>query len=419
MHDERTTDVELRWSASSLARTLTACAGLALVLAGVCSRWQLVVFAAPMLGVLASRSWQRRPPSVAVRSFPGLQRCFEEEEVTATIDLQSQSADLVAELEVTGVSGMQTQIQEGSTAQHAEVTACAPRWGRYPLRARVRMEAPGGLWCGTATVDVADVYVFPLAPPQSTPVPRTELPDRLGTHLTRHIGPGVEFADIRPYLPGDQLRAVNWAVSARRGALHVTQRLTDRAADVVVLVDMSAQPAGPATTATERALRGATQVVQTALRNGDRAGVVGLGGSRPRWLNPDIGRRQFYRVLDAALAAGSEYHSMTGTLAPRAAVPPGAVVVAFSTLLDTNFALALIDLRERGHTVVAVDVMEGWPFEGDDEPILERMWALQRSAMYRDMRVVGVEVISWPTDVTVDQAMRLVPPQPTARRRRT
>jgi uncharacterized protein (DUF58 family) len=281
------------------------------------------------------------------------------------------------------------------------------------------MEAPGGLLCGTSTVDVADVYVFPLAPTQSTPVPRTELPDRLGTHLTRHIGPGVEFADIRPYLPGDQLRTVNWAVSARRGTLHVTQRLTDRAADVVVLVDMSAQPAGPATTATERALRGATQVVQTALRNGDRAGLVGLGGRRPRWLNPDIGRRQFYRILDAALAAGNEYHSMAGTLAPPAAVPPGAVVVAFSTLLDTSFALALIDLRERGHTVVVVDVMEGWPFEDEDEePILERMWALQRSAMFRDMRVVGVEVIAWPTDVAVDQAMRLMPTRPTVRRRR-
>jgi uncharacterized protein (DUF58 family) len=418
MPDERTTDVELRWSASSLAKILAACVGLALVLALICSRWQLVVFAAPMLGVLASRGQQRRPPSVAVRCFPGLQRCFEEEEVAATIELQSQSTDVVAELEVTGVSGMQTRIQEGSTAQHVEVTVCAPKWGRYPLRAWVRMEAPGGLLRGTGAVDAADVYVFPLAPPQPTPVPRTELPDRLGTHLTRHIGPGVEFADIRPYLPGDQLRTVNWAVSARRGALHVTQRLTDRAADVVVLVDMSAQPLGPATTATERALRGATQVVQTALRNGDRAGLVGLGGRRPRWLNPDIGRRQFYRVLDAALAAGSEYRSMTGTLAPQAAVPPGAVVVAFSTLLDTNFALALIDLRERGHTVVVVDVLEGWPFEGEDEPILERMWALQRSAMYRDMRVVGVEVIAWPTDVTVDQAMRLVPPQPSFRRRR-
>jgi uncharacterized protein (DUF58 family) len=419
MPDERTTDIELRWSASALARTLAACAGLALVLAVLWSRWQLVVFAAPMLGVLASRHWQHRPPLVAVRSSPGLQRCFEGEEAAATIELQSQTTDVVAEIGVTSISGMQIHIQEGSTAQHAEVTACAPKWGRYPLRAQVRMEAPGGLLCGTTTVDVADVYVFPQAPPQSTPLPRTELPDRLGTHLTRHIGPGVEFADIRPYLPGDQLRTVNWAVSARRGALHVTQRLTDRAADVVVLVDMSAQPAGPATAATERALRGATQVVQTALRNGDRAGLVGLGGGRPRWLNPDIGRRQFYRILDAALAAGSEYHSVTGTLAPRAAVPPGAIVVAFSTLLETNFALALIDLRERGHTVVVVDVMEGWPFEGEDEPMLERMWGLQRSAMYRDMRVVGVEVIAWPTDVTVEQAMRLVPTRSTVRRRRT
>ncbi len=69
--------------------------------------------------------------------------------------------------------------------------------------------------------------------------------------------------------------------------------------------------------------------------------------------------------------------------------------------------------------MVVVDVMDGSPFESENEPILERMWGLQRSAMYRDMRVVGVEVIAWPTDVTVDQAMRLVPPQSTVRRRRT
>src|SRR6476661_839516 len=144
----------------------------------------------------------------------------------------------------------------------------------------------------------------PLAPPQSTMIPKTELLDRLGTHLTRHIGPGVEYADIRPYVPGDQLRTVNWPVSARRGSLHVTQRLTDRAADVVVLIDMYAQPPGPATEATDRALRGAVQVVQSALRSGDRAGVVTLGGGRPRWLGAEIGRRQFYRVLDALLAAG-------------------------------------------------------------------------------------------------------------------
>jgi uncharacterized protein (DUF58 family) len=235
--------------------------------------------------------------------------------------------------------------------------------------------------------------------------------------LTRHTGPGVEYADIRAYLPGDQLRTVNWAVSARRGSLHVTERLTDRAADVVVLVDNSAQAAGPATEATERAVRGATQVVQTALRNGDRAGVVALGGRRPRWLGADIGRRQFYRVLDAVLGAGGEFETTTGTLAPRAAVPPGAIVVAFSTLLDTEFALALIDLKKRGHTVVAIDVLHGAPFAEEQDPIITRMWALQRAAMYRDMGVIGIDVVSWPHDVTLDQSMRLVPDHARARRR--
>ena len=87
--------------------------------------------------------------------------------------------------------------------------------------------------------------------------------------------------------------------------------------------------------------------------------IVALGGGRPRWLGAEIGRRQFYRVLDTVLGAGDEFETTTGTLAPRAALPPGAIVVAFSTMLDTEFALALIDLRKRGHTVVAVDVLEG------------------------------------------------------------
>jgi uncharacterized protein (DUF58 family) len=198
-------------------------------------------------------------------------------------------------------------------------------------------------------------------------------------------------------------------VSARRGRLHVTQRLTDRSADVVVLIDGYPQPAGPATDATERVVRGAAQVVQTALRNGDRAGLVTLGGHRPRWLGADIGQRQFYRVLDAVLDAGDEFESTTGTLAPRAAIPSGAIVVGFSTLLDTEFALALIDLRRRGHVVVAVDVLQGAPFRAAQDPLVERMWSLQRSAMYRDMGTVGVDVVAWEPDRSLDQSMQAVP----------
>jgi uncharacterized protein (DUF58 family) len=129
----------------------------------------------------------------------------------------------------------------------------------------------------------------------------------------------------------------------------------------------------------------------------------------PRWLGADIGRRQFYRVLDTVLDVGSDSIPSTGTLVPRAAIPNGAIVIAFSTMLDTQFALALIDLRKRGHTVVAIDVLEGAPFEGEIAPMIARMWRIERSARYRDMTTVGVDVVAWPSGITLDQAMRLVP----------
>jgi uncharacterized protein (DUF58 family) len=392
-----------------LTRAVATCAGVALAAALIGSRWQLIAFVAPLLGVLCSIGWQKTVPKVYVHAEPGLQRCFEGEQTQVSVWASAEPGDVAVALAITGVDGMRVDVADGDHEGRQTVSVVADRWGRYPIRATVDVVAPGGLLSGTATVDATDVFVFPVAPPQSTAIPRTELLDRLGTHLTRHTGPGVEYADIRPYVPGDQLRTVNWPVSARRGSLHVTQRLTDRAADVVVLIDMYSQPPGPATEATERALRGAVQVVQSALRSGDRAGIVTLGGGRPRWLGAEIGRRQFYRVLDTLLGAGDEFDTTTGTLAPRAALPPGAIVVGFSTMLDTEFALSLIDLRKRGHTVVAVDVLEGAPFGEGKDPLFTRMWAMQRSFMYRDMGTVGVDVVSWPSEHTLDQSMRLVP----------
>ncbi|HUH67714.1 MAG TPA: DUF58 domain-containing protein [Mycobacterium sp.] len=410
-----TREVELRWRASQLTRAIATCAGVALAAAVIGARWQLIAFAAPLLGVLCSTSWQRPVPKIHMHGEPDSQRCFENEQARMTVWATEESGAAGAsgasavELAVSAVEGMQLEVLDSDSNQAKAVVATAQRWGRYPIRARVDVVARGGLLAGTGTVDAADVIVFPLTPPQSTPIPQTELLDRLGAHLTRHIGPGVEYADIRPYMPGDQLRAMNWPVSARRGQLHVTQRLTDRAADVVVLIDTYRQPAGPATDATERVVRGAAQVVQTALRHGDRVGIVALGGKRPRWLGADIGQRQFYRVLDAVLGAGDRFENTTGTLAPRAAVPAGAIVIAFSTLLDTEFALALIDLRKRGHVVVAVDILDSSPFQGAQDPLVDRMWALQRSAMYRDMATIGVDIVSWRADQSLEQSMGVLP----------
>ncbi len=386
---------------------LCAVAGLAAAL--ISGRWALIGFAAPLLGVLCSIPWQRPVPPMSVRATPNVLRCFEGDREQTEVTLDGAAGRGAAALTVAAPQGMATELLDSDDSHRRGVAVTAQRWGRYPLQARVDVVAPGGLLAASGSTAIADVFVFPLVPPPSTAMPRTEMLDRIGTHLTRHAGPGVEYADIRAYVPGDHLRTVNWSVSARRGTLHVTQRLTDRSVDVVVLVDMSAQPPGPATAATQRAVEGALQVVQSALRSGDRAGVVGLGGQRPRWLGADVGQRQFYRVLDTVLGAGGGSHDIGGTLAPQAAVPPGAVIIAFSTLLDAAFGLAMMDLSQRGHVVVVIDVLEGCPLGPEEDPILERMWALQRSAMYRDMRVVGVEVVDWPADVTLDAAMRLLP----------
>ncbi|KUI25971.1 DUF58 domain-containing protein [Mycobacterium sp. GA-2829] len=396
------TPVELRWRASALTRALATCAAVGLMAALFTTRWDLVAFVAPLLGVLCSLGWQPRPPEVRVDSSAHLLRCFENEPAVVEVRAVADDGSTPA-LTASTVDGADI-----ATTGALTVTLTAARWGRYPVRAHVRVTGRGGLLEGTGAADVAHVCVFPLAPPHSVTIPRADLLDRLGTHLTRHLGPGVEYADIRGYVPGDQLRTVNWPVSARRRSLHVTQRLTDRSADIVVLADTYPQPPGPATEATERMARGAVQVVQSALRYGDRAGLVTLGSRRTRWLGADIGQRQFYRILDVLLNA-VESDTSTGTLAPQAAVPPGAIVVAFSTLLETEFALALIDLRKRGHTVIAVDVLEGSPLTGERDPLIDRMWALQRSFMYRDMGTIGVDVVSWPVDITLDQALALAP----------
>ena len=404
MIERRSVDVELRWRASPLALSLASCAAVALAVALIGSRWQLVVFAAPLIGVLVSLRWQRPLPTVQVHAEPGLVRCFESERVR--LEVWANADDVTVEV-ADGAALEVTRLPSG----RLEIVASAPRWGRYPVTVRVHVTGKGGLLAGSpsaGSVTITEMFVFPVAPAQSTALPRTELLDRLGTHLTRHVGRGVEYGGIRAYVPGDQLRTVNWPVSARRGSLHVTERLSERATDVVVLVDGYDQPPGPATEAAERTMRGAVQVVQSALRNGDRAGVVALGG-HTRWLSADIGRRQFYRVLDAILGAGDGHETTPGTLAPRAAMPPCAVVVAFSTLLDTDFALALIDLCRRGHVVVAVDVLDGAPFEDLDDPLIARMWSMQRAFMYRDMRTIGVDVVGWSTDGTLDQVMGLVP----------
>jgi len=246
-----------------------------------------------------------------------------------------------------------------------------------------------------------------------------ELLRRIGDHTGRAVGAGVEFVGIRPYLPGDQLRDINRAISIRRGQLHVNQRAAARAADLVVMIDAFGD-GGPVSERTlDLAVHGAAALVTAYLRVSDRAGLVVLGGML-RWLGPAAGDRQFYRVAEMMLAArfDSFVTPDVGRI-PRTALPPGTLVVVFSPLLDPRGFGAITDLRQRGFPLIVVDTLrdEPRPANRADARLALRLWRLDRTATRSGLRSLGVPVLQWPESTELDGVLApLRQPPPGVRR---
>jgi uncharacterized protein (DUF58 family) len=241
-------------------------------------------------------------------------------------------------------------------------------------------------------------------------------------HLGRRKGEGVEFAGIREYLPGDSLRAVNWAVTARRGQLHVTERLAEQSAKVVSLIDASADIIQPGGSTLELSVHGALAVGQAALRRGDRAGVVAIGGV-VHWLAPDLGTRHFYRIIEALLDVRPGGGSAPSTAAafPPTMVPRGAAIVVFSPLLDDRVIHALIDLRRRGFALAVVDVLRTEPKprpNADYDPLAVRMWRIGRRGIRYRLGDLGIPVGTWSDGTELDEVLRPMSVRPLAGSRR-
>ncbi|WP_149361647.1 DUF58 domain-containing protein [Lolliginicoccus suaedae] len=382
----------LRWQPSTLLLAIAACGALALSVALLSGTWALALFAAPFLGALLATPSRAAPIARSVTAPPEghPHRLFEEEPATLEHALGLDGAGSLHAWPLP-LPGLAVE----TTGEPQRVTATPSRWGNYRVDLSCLVIAPHGLWAAERTVPIGRLHVYPLAPPRSIALPRVPLPDRIGTHLTRRRGSGIEFADTRAHQPGDPLHAINWKASARAGRLYINERFTDRAADIVALIDTYPHAPGPASDSLDRSVRGATQITASALQRGDRAGVTTLG-SRAHWITAEQGRTQFYRIIDVVIGAGSEALAVPGTLAPLDALPPGAIAIAFSPLLESQFSLALMELRRRGHPVVLVDVLEGTlPFEESIDSLTEQLWRLERRKLARDLESVGVHVVAW------------------------
>jgi len=82
---------------------------------------------------------------------------------------------------------------------------------------------------------------------------------------------------------------------------------------------------------------------------------------------------------------------------PRAALPPGALIVVFSPLLDQRFVGSLRNIRERGFTMLVVDVLNAEPpvRRRSEDRMARQIWQMEQEAIRFSLRELGVPVVHW------------------------
>jgi uncharacterized protein (DUF58 family) len=413
----------LSWKPTPHHRRLATVGLLAAFATMVTGRPQLLALAAPLL-ITAAVAPRHGLTQVTISTTTTPDRCIEEDDVEVSVTLDPGPFPVRVDLtlrpaDTAVLDSPQQTVTEGRTAGLVEARwmVRTARWGRRsPGILVVRLQTIGGMTEAVTAVPLVELLVFPAPSLLRTLVVPPGLPDQIGAHASRAAGSGVEFAGIRAYVPGDPLREVNWPASLRRGSLHVTLRAAERAAPVVIGVDALSDVGSPGQSTLDRSVRGAVATAQAYLRTGDRVGFLVLGGGLG-WLRPDTGGRQLYRIVERVLSVRRDISVVTPSLdrVPPVAMPPAALVVLFSPLLDDRTFATVTNLRQRGRTVVVVDVLTSEPpAERKDRSaaVALRLWRLDRSALRYQLAEMGVPVISWDGRTTLEQAVSPLARQP-------
>jgi uncharacterized protein (DUF58 family) len=157
-------------------------------------------------------------------------------------------------------------------------------------------------------------------------------------------------------------------------------------------------------------------------------GVITYQWGGASWLAPGLGRRQVYRIIDSMLSAdtGGWTSGASFRRLPRAALPPGALVVVFSPLLDRRFVETLRDMRERGFAMLVVDVLNAEPPGRGSRPgglmrsterMARRIWQMEQEAIRFSLRELGIPVVHWDGEESLDLPLAAHARRPMAARR--
>ena len=129
-----------------------------------------------------------------------------------------------------------------------------------------------------------------------------------GAYLSVFKGRGMEFDEVRPYVPGDDVRTIDWNVTARMGEPYVKRYVEERELTVLLLVDISpSQNFGSSERSKrEAAVELSALLAFSAINNDDKVGVLLFHGQAEEYIPPRKGQKHALRVIREVLARGRE-----------------------------------------------------------------------------------------------------------------
>jgi uncharacterized protein (DUF58 family) len=390
-------------------------AALGLLAGLVLGRVELVALAAPFAIAAAIAAALPRDPEIEATLTIDRERALEGEQVIAKLELWSRVGaprvdvflPLPRELPAERPSLVAVALAPGERREIVLPLRCE-RWGAFvlgPLLVRGTDRLGVASW--EARIGGREpLRVYPSVETLHTLLPPAETQVYVGNQVSRTKGEGVEFADVREWTHGDRVRRINWRASARRGGLWVNEQHPERNTDVVLFLDTYADVGAGGRGTLDQTVRAAASLAHRYLQRKDRVGVVSFGGYLT-WLVPASGAKQLYRIVDSLIQMDVvlSYASKNIDVLPPRTLPPKALVIALSPLLDSRSVAALLDLRARGFDLVVIEVSPV-PFvpRARDElgELSHRLWRLSREALRARYEQAGVPVIEWVDGVPLE-----------------
>lgn len=185
-----------------------------------------------------------------------------------------------------------------------------------------------------------------------------------GDYQSAFHGRGIEFSQVREYMPGDDIRSIDWNVTARSGAPHVKEFVEERDLTVLVAIDCSASMGFGSVDwrKCDIAAELAAVFAFSAVQNNDRVGVMLYADRVVQFVPPRRGRAHAQVIVRAAVDAAmrgcsgrADFDAATSWLERVNA--KRAVVIVLSDFLDASFERPLRRMN-RHHDVVAIAVTD-------------------------------------------------------------